>query len=183
VSPPVDEKDVARKIFPISYPFNNHYSLCRPWSLESALMLTREGVMADLNERENKRSEESDWFLQALVGFVDGTEREIGITLQARGIVLSGFLVSGHKYFDGFADDFATAVVHKEAAGKIRQEIAKFGDQYKTKPKADHPLPMYLHLKKPRMYGPGVKASPNWWRGRVSEVSGYFLGVLAEQQV
>src|SRR4029079_2977917 len=35
VSPLVGEKDVARKIFPISYPFNNH---CRPRSLESALM-------------------------------------------------------------------------------------------------------------------------------------------------
>jgi hypothetical protein len=49
----------------------------------------------------------ADWFLQLLVKIVNGKDdMAFPITLNVSGIIISGELVSGHRYFEGFAKDF-----------------------------------------------------------------------------
>jgi hypothetical protein len=137
---------------------------------------------ANINETTN------DWFLQFLVDRVNGTTVEIGITLQIGGLLVSGILVGGDKYFEGFGEDIAAAKSDdKESAETHRTAFAKLGERYKQHPEAEgteqnRPLPLFIHLKNAKFYSPGEKPIPAnggvWWRGRISEVSAFILGVL-----
>jgi hypothetical protein len=129
----------------------------------------------------------NDWFLQFLVDRVNGTTTEIGITLQVGGLLVSGTLVGGDKYFEGFGEDVAAAKADdKENAETHRAAFAKLGEQYKRPEgegtKQNQAPPLYIHLKNAKFYSPGAKPIPGnkgvWWRGRISEVSAFILGVL-----
>jgi hypothetical protein len=141
---------------------------------------------ATLSEDESRAlNEDKDWFLQSLVDSVNGTTAEIGLTLQVSGLLVSGTLVSGDRYFEGFAEAVAAAKADdKESAETHRAAFAKYGEQYKQRPEDEgiKPRPLYIHLKDARFYTPGAKPLPGnkgvWWRGRISEVSAFILGVL-----
>lgn len=128
--------------------------------------------------------ENSDWLLEILVNIVNKSKSEIGITLQVGGFLVSGLLVSRAQYFDGFASDFSSAFPDQEAAEDIRNSFSKFGqDQSEEGEENSNSLPpAYIHLKKARFFMNGSKPIPDnqgiWWRGRLSEVSGFFLGSL-----
>ena len=141
-----------------------------------------------MSEDETRIPDEGkDWFLQLLVDAVNGTTSEVGLTIQVSGLLVSGTLVSGEKYFEGFAEALAAAQADdKESAEKHRAAFAKYGEQYKRSEgngsEEKKALPLYIHLKDARFYTPGTKPIPGnkgvWWRGRISEVSGFILGVL-----
>lgn len=80
-----------------------------------------------MSEDETRIPDEGkDWFLQLLVDAVNGTTSEIGLTLQVSGLLVSGTLVSGDKYFEGFAEALAAAKADdKEDAERHRAAFAK----------------------------------------------------------
>lgn len=128
-----------------------------------------------------------DWFLQNLVSMVNGRDLEIGITLQANGFLVSGLLVSGHKYFEGFGSDFASAFSVQEDAEVIRESYAKFGGIYTTELPADSEIapPNFIHLKNAKFFNTHGNPIPGnrgvWWRGRVSQIDGFILGSLSAE--
>jgi hypothetical protein len=74
-----------------------------------------------------------DWFLQKLVNMANYGGFEFGITLQIGGFLVSGVLVGGAKYFDGFAADFASGVdpKHHQITKQLKQGFAELGEFYK----------------------------------------------------
>jgi hypothetical protein len=127
---------------------------------------------------------ETDWFLQSLVDMSNSSGLEVGITLQVGGFLVSGMLVSGKQYFEGFASDFASAFTDQEAARGVREAFSRHGEMYKLQGEADlrHPAPVYIHLKQARFFNTSGDPIPRnrgvFWRGRLSEVSGFILGTL-----
>jgi len=128
-----------------------------------------------------------DWFLQLLVGWVNKLPLDFGITLHVAGFLVSGNLIGGAEYFSGFASEFSGGFAGApELAESFRKAIADLGETYKTDEKAmeevDRPLPMFIHLKNARYFNTGGNPIPGnrgvWWRGRISEVSGFTLGTL-----
>jgi hypothetical protein len=139
-----------------------------------------------------------DWFLEALVRMVN--ERpgaSFGVTLLAGGALVSGQLISGRDYFEGFATDFAAAIKDDDAAKSARESIARLGLAYSKQPDAknihgaaetSHFQPLlgdvtnYVHLKGARIFHPGSPPIPEnrgvWWRGRMAAVEGFMLGEL-----
>ena len=53
------------------------------------------------------------------------------ITLLVGGFLISGHLISGAMYFEGFAKEFAQSF-DAESAEKIRETITGYGDRYKN---------------------------------------------------
>ena len=51
---------------------------------------------------------ETDWFLQSVVNFANDWGVETGLTLQVGGLLVSGIVISGTKYFDEFSGLYAT---------------------------------------------------------------------------
>lgn len=128
---------------------------------------------------------DSDWFLQSLINIINGKDLEIGITLNVGGFLVSGLLVSGHHYFEGFAQDFASIFAGTDEAQIIKESFFKCGEIY-TKEKEENeeiPPPSYIHLKSAKFFNANGNPIPSnrgvWWRGRISEVSGFVLGILS----
>lgn len=130
-----------------------------------------------------------DWFLQMLVNIVNGSEIAFPITLNVGGVLISGELVSGHKYFEGFAKELKEGMfnVTPGVTSKIEEYFKQFGDIYvDKKEEADEntkPLPSYIHLGNAHIFNSGGTPIPAnrgvWWRGRLEAVDGFILGTLS----
>ncbi len=146
--------------------------------------------MATKKERDNPLPQVAhiDWFLQSLVAMANKSNLEIGITLQVSGMLVSGSMVSGEKYFEGFAEDFSSPfTADPEAAASIKTSFSSYGELYKRDSESNgliHP-PQYVHLKNARFFNTTGNTIPGnrgmWWRGRISEVGGFSLGSLSAE--
>jgi hypothetical protein len=120
-----------------------------------------------------------DWFLQTLVNTVNNTDVKIGITLQVSGFLVSGLLIGISQYFDGFAAEFITGMKGDPTETEnIRTTFSSYGRM----PSAPNQLPVYIHMQDARFFNTNGNPIPGnrgvWWRGRISEVSGFVLGTL-----
>jgi len=130
-------------------------------------------------------AEEADWFLQHLVDTVNRTDLEIPITVQVAGVFVSGILVGGKRYFEGFGDDVAAGLADDtQSAEMLRDAFAGLGKMYDDEESvAAIYSPRYIHLRDARFFGtassPPVPSNKGvWWRGRLSHVGGFVLGTL-----
>lgn len=144
--------------------------------------------MTPTGENQNGTLNDSkDWFLQSLVDLVNGRELEIGLTLQAGGFLVSGLLVSGHQYFKGFGAEFAKAFNDPELSEDIQRAYSRYGGIYTAQksPGENFTRASFVHLKDARFFNTAGEPIPAnmsvWWRGRVSEIEGFFLGMLSEK--
>ena len=126
-----------------------------------------------------------DHFLQSLVGLANHGV-EMGITLTVGGFLISGFLASGKRYFDDLAEAAINVDLSEETREQLRKYYLNFGSAYEMSPETDAeaPSPVYLHLRDAKYFHHSGKSIPGnasvWWRGRISEVNGFSLGVLGE---
>ncbi len=111
---------------------------------------------------------EADWFLTALVDFINKHGNEVPITLAVKGVLISGLLTCYEKYFEAVGLDtdriFGTERFPKSKANGGTTEAA---------------MPTFLHMKDALFYSGGQplpKAEGVWWRGRITEVSGFSFG-------
>ena len=125
----------------------------------------------------------SDWFLQNLV--LDGLE--LPVTLQMHGLLVYGTLVSGRDYFEGLASEL-TSDLSPEGVQAITNLLEPYIEFYQgreiedSKEEADPPLPAFIHLRDAKFFNTAGRPIPGnrgvWWRGRISEVDGFMLGIL-----
>jgi hypothetical protein len=130
---------------------------------------------------------ETDWFLQRLVGFANYWGIEASITLQVSGMLVSGTLISGAKYFEEFAAQFAGGFKNNaELSEPFHELISSYKKIYAVAPEEviDQSPPNYVHLRNAQFYQPGQKPLPAnqgvLWRGRVAEIGGFNLGSFSE---
>jgi hypothetical protein len=132
---------------------------------------------------------QQDWFLQTLVNMTNTGALEVGMTLLVGGFLVSGIMVGGAKYFEGFAKEFASGFTDQALAEVLRTDISKWGEiVYKTNATqlkvTGQPLTptMYVHMREARFFNTAGNPIPGnrgvWWRGRLSEVSGFMIGTL-----
>lgn len=121
-----------------------------------------------------------DWFLQDLIEIANSGKISFDITLTVSGFLVSGTLIGGKEYFEGFGEEFSFGL-KGEAADKVKAAFAKNGEVYDTQ-NAPSMQPNYIHLKNAHFFHTSGTPIPEnrgvWWRGRVSEVTGFSLGVL-----
>lgn len=128
-----------------------------------------------------------DWYLQRLVAIVNNTNVEFGLTLHVEGAIISGQLVSGKRYFETFAQEFAGAYPgDEEGKENIRKALASHASIY-DEPEAgtEVPPPQFIHLLDARSFAPGGHQLPSnrgvLWRGKINSVSGFSLGLLSAE--
>lgn len=130
---------------------------------------------------------EKDWFLQSLVTMANISESKslFGITLLTHGFLVSGQLVSGREYFKGFAENVASVIDDSEIAKSVTDSFINMGNKVYDKLDNDNnpPPPTFIHLSNAKYFhtnGQPIPANEGiMWRGRLSEVSGFSLGVLS----
>lgn len=126
---------------------------------------------------------EYDWFLRMLVKVANSSTASFGITLQVSGMLVSGDLVNGKSYFEGFADELSGALNEfPDVAQSIRNSFAMFGQLYSDPTSYELEEPRFIHLRNARFFNTGGTPIPDnrpvWWRGQLSHVGGFILGRL-----
>jgi len=132
-----------------------------------------------------------DWFLAELVRRANEGGLSLGLTLCVGGGLVSGALIGGREYFEGFAGDVASSVADATVAHKVREFFRSPAALYQP----DEGLPggakassladplSYIHLKAARFFTSSGAPIPGscggYWRGKLSAVDGFVLGLQA----
>jgi len=130
------------------------------------------------------RVDDKDWFLQNLVNMVNSGGFSLDITLNVGGFLVSGQMIGGKAYFEGFGSDFASAIENPKIAASIEAAFAKNGEIYSLEGEMP-PSPSYIHIMNARFFNTNGNPIPDnrgvWWRGRLSQVDGFSLGSLSAE--
>ena len=127
-----------------------------------------------------------DWFLQNLVRAKKTGSTGTAITLLVDGFLVSGMLINGEEYFNGIQEDFAQYLT-QEQKENLRYNLEPYKkfyvEAYKGKIEEDETLPIFIHLKDAKFYNTQGMPIPGnqgiCWRGRLSQISGFNLGLLS----
>ena len=143
---------------------------------------TNDDPQCDDVERQQPPLDQICWFLSDLVRLAnDGLG--LAVTLYIEGSVITGVLMSGMDYFAYFSEQYAAASREDD---DLPDMLRKAMDCYKEvyadtrRPGPDWP-PQYIHLKAAcyiSSRGPMPVGHDLVWRGRLSAVSGYSLGLM-----
>jgi hypothetical protein len=130
-----------------------------------------------------------DWHLAHLIYETDIFGLEPGITLSVGGMLVTGKLISGRKYFELVEATYAAAAEKQPNASQrdtlhaIASRYGQFQDVY-TFPD-DHPLdahrPNFIHLMDVKFYlqsGNPMPSNGTLWRGKLTSVDGVTHGTL-----
>ncbi|WP_100333823.1 gas vesicle accessory protein GvpU [Bacillus alkalisoli] len=103
----------------------------------------------------------------------------LDITLNVKGALITGTLVSAKEYFDTLSETF-------EEGNEIAQKVSKLLDKTGKKvEKTDGSDAHFIHLKNTKVYCGDSKPTPSkgkvLWRGKLNEVDGFFLGRISEK--
>jgi hypothetical protein len=133
-----------------------------------------------------------DWFLQKLVAVMnESPESYVGITLNVGGILVSGELISGKRYFEAFAKEYADGSravgLDSAVADQLETSLADLGRIYDEPDEWGETAawPHFIHLRNAQFFWPGQLPVPMnrpvWWRGRIEAVDGFVLGSLSAE--
>ena len=137
-----------------------------------------------VSKEKYRGTDPSDFYLELLLGFVENGS-EIPITLNVRGLIVSGIMISEKKYFSSFAGGAVKERIDElKASGKLQ-----FLDDETDEEEEMH---LYIHLKNAKFFGVGPHGvipgggDGLLWRGRISSIDGYSehrLGFADEELV
>ena len=140
------------------------------------------------SEQTSKSDKQIDWFLQQLVELANSRTTTFGITLNVGGILISGTLIGGKRYFEGFARDFAKSLERSfgGATDEIRRHFEQYGDIYELPPNDSNASnPTFIHIENAKYFSPAGNPLPAqggmFWRGKLSAVDGFILGALTSE--
>lgn len=124
-----------------------------------------------------------DWFLSTLNNIVNNNQITIGITLTTHGFIISGHLTGGKEYFEAVADEFSSMVSNSFSLENSFQGLAESIYGSANPDVKEGPLSTdYIHIKDARFYSSAASTvlpdNSVWWRGRLSEISGFSVGVI-----
>ncbi|MCC7713403.1 hypothetical protein [Janthinobacterium lividum] len=126
-----------------------------------------------------------DWVLVELVGEVNVLKIEVGIVLNFGGILLTGTLVGGARYFDEVKQQMTA---YERIDGSLDSTLERIVDQGKSlynvaaKDGMRRP-PEYLHLIDvhfPSNVNDVGTVKLSTWRGKIADVCGFHLHIAAE---
>jgi hypothetical protein len=119
-----------------------------------------------------------DSILEFFVQASNKHDFSLDITLNVCGAVITGTLVSAKEYFDSLSETFEDG---SDVAQKLSEELAKAGESVDENQSGEA---HFIHLKNTKVYCGDSKPTPSkgkiMWRGKISEVDGFFLGKIAE---
>jgi hypothetical protein len=112
-----------------------------------------------------------DLYLDLFVDLVNDNGVEMGITISTGGLMVGGTLVGIETWEAGLVDQLTNA--HAVVGEAFSQGLAQ---NQAIRASAKFP-PNYIHLRDVSIFlANGQIATLPWWRGRLIEVDGWFLG-------
>ncbi|WP_061810582.1 gas vesicle accessory protein GvpU [Rossellomorea vietnamensis] len=121
-----------------------------------------------------------DSILEFFVQASNKHDFSLDITLNVKGAVVTGTLVSAKEYFDSLSETFEDG---SDIAQKLSEELAKAGESVQENQSSEA---HFIHLKNAKVYCGDSKPTPSkgkiMWRGKLNEIDGFFLGKISESK-
>ncbi|QEY62549.1 hypothetical protein FXN65_10855 [Metapseudomonas lalkuanensis] len=118
---------------------------------------------------------DADWLLQLFVKIANSDGIQLPVTLSTNSGLVTGILIGGGEYFELLKQQLSQWAV--DAA----QPWLDAADEWKKDYDEPTPDPVMVHLKEAKFVaGPGIMPkNSTLWRGQLSSVSGFSLGILS----
>ncbi|MDV2684655.1 gas vesicle accessory protein GvpU [Alkalihalophilus lindianensis] len=124
-------------------------------------------------------SARKDSILQFFVQAANKHNFSLDITLNVKGSLISGTLVSAKEYLDELSESFEGG---NEVAQKVSNELSKASEEAESG--SSLPEVSFIHMKHTKVFIGDSKSTPSTgkilWRGKLSEVDGFFLGKITD---
>ena len=102
----------------------------------------------------------------------------LDITLNVKGAVITGTMVSAKEYFNTLSEILEEG---NEIAQAVSEQLGKAGETAEANPDSEA---YFIHMKNTKVYCGDSKPTPSkgeiLWRGKLTEVDGFFLGKIFE---
>ena len=125
-------------------------------------------------------SNEKDSILEFFTQASNKHDFALDITLNVNGAIVTGTTISAKEYFDTLSDSIGDG---NEVAQKLSEELANAGQSLED---ASDTQTNFIHLKNTKVYLGDSKPTPSQgkiiWRGKMSEVDGFFLGKISDSK-
>lgn len=119
-----------------------------------------------------------DSILEFFVQAANKQDFTLDITLNVKGAVVTGTMVSAKEYFDSMSETFEEG---NEIAQTLSEQLSKAGDAVESNGTSEA---HFIHLKNTKIYCGDSKSTPSkgkiFWRGKIAEVDGFFLGKISD---
>src|SRR6266487_1359552 len=138
-------------------------------------------------ERRNlwlKEYGDQDFALQMWARLVELQDLEIEMMLQMNGLLVFGVMVSTQRYAQFYID--LNEELHREREPETAEALREYytalippRDQPEIGPEGLPVLPRYIHMCDVTIISGGHKIKVPYWRGKVSEVDAFVVGITA----
>jgi len=120
-----------------------------------------------------------DNILDTFVQAANRYDLSLDITLNVKGAVITGTMVSAAEYFGELSEILEGG---DEAAQMLSEQMAKAGETAGSDDKSEA---HFIHMKDTKVYCGDSKPTPSkgdfLWRGKLSEIDGFFLGKIVDK--
>ena len=142
--------------------------------------------MATDKKEPNSGNTSVDDFLQSLYELTNSADLEVGVTLQVNGKNISGIMISGSEYFK-LTDELLSSVWSSDVKEKIDDALEANIEFYSGGSGNSHAQgEQYIHMRNTHIFEGDIMIPSNHdgalWRGKMSSISGFFLGKLEDQE-
>ena len=134
-------------------------------------------------DQANDLKKHHDHLLETFVMYANYNIFEVGITLFVNGLIVTGSLISGKKYYEGLTEQIGT--FNDNLAGLLMEqanEIYKTYDAAETDIEADYSQLGFIHLEDAKVMSTDGNCLPTdegaFWRGKLSSIDGFILGTV-----
>ncbi|WP_085505840.1 gas vesicle accessory protein GvpU [Thalassobacillus devorans] len=104
----------------------------------------------------------------------------LAITLNVNGALVTGTTISAQSYFDKISESFEDG---NDVAQSLSDQLRSASE---TAEKSSSDEAQFIHLKEAQVYCGDSNPTPSkgkfLWRGKLSEVDGFFLGTIAKDK-
>nr|WP_026694736.1 gas vesicle accessory protein GvpU [Peribacillus kribbensis] len=120
-------------------------------------------------------SSSQDNILEFFVQAANNHDFALDITLNVKGAVITGTMVSAKEYFDTLSETFEDG---NDLAQAISEQLSQAGESAQNGDSKAN----FIHMKEAKVYCGDSKPTPSkgkiLWRGKLSEIDGFFLGKI-----
>lgn len=122
----------------------------------------------------------ADWVLSNVVDDVDGSNKEIPITLAVGGLLISGKLVSGHRFMEHLIGKVITIQPYsKEIIDEHHKTLETVFENMKSnfmRTKDSFADSSHIHLMDVTFSNAASSKPISFWRGSLEKVDGFHFG-------
>ncbi|RHW33208.1 gas vesicle protein GvpU [Lysinibacillus yapensis] len=119
-----------------------------------------------------------DNILEFFVQAANQHDFTLDITLNVKGSVITGTLISANEYFNTLSETFEEG---NEIAQFLSEQLAEAGQAAQNNNSSEA---YFIHMKETKVYCGDSKPTPSkgefLWRGKLAEIDGFFLGKIFE---